>query len=131
EGHAAAAAPGANLPLAVVLGDHGDVEPGERPHVAHGPPRGGGEQHHDLLGGQAGDHLLDPRIRSPRGGIDAAKKLELALERSHNWGLGGGVEAGGRPRPAPASVAEIPARSATARAWRAASSRLPSEISSV
>ena len=92
EGHAAAAAPGADLALAVVLGDHGDVEPGERPHVADRPARGRGEQHHDFFAGQAGDHLLDARIGGPRGRIDTAQQVELALERGHDRWLDQRVE---------------------------------------
>src|SRR5438876_9346446 len=66
ERDASAAAVGADLALAALLGDRGHVESRQRPNVAHRPTRGRRDQRHDLLARERHDHLRDARIGGPR-----------------------------------------------------------------
>src|SRR2546425_8276523 len=62
ERDAPAAAVGADLALAALLGDRGHVESRQRPDVADRPARGRRDQRHDLLARERHDHLRDAWI---------------------------------------------------------------------
>ena len=92
EGDATAAAIAAHLALAVLFHDHGDVEPGQRPDIAHRPAGRRGDEHHHVLAAQARDDLPHARIGCARGGIHLAEELDLAVEGRGDGRFGESVE---------------------------------------
>ena len=78
---AAAAAGGALLALAVLLGDAGDAEADERLDVADDDAGRGHHQDDLLLDAEAGQHVGDARIVAARRDVDLVEQRDLVVER--------------------------------------------------
>src|SRR2546425_139126 len=92
ERDAPAAAVGADLALAALLGDRGHVESRQRPDVADRPARGRRDQRHDLLARERYDHLRDAWIGGPCRAVHLSQKVELPREVGRERRLGERVE---------------------------------------
>src|SRR2546430_2657266 len=92
ERDAPAAAVGADLALAALLGDRGHVESRQRPDVADRPARGRRDQRHDLLARERHDHLRDAWIGGPCRAVHLSQEVEFPREVGRERRLGERVE---------------------------------------
>jgi hypothetical protein len=90
QAEASTAAARAHLAAAVLLGDDGDRQPHQRPHVGRQRAIGARHQHHVVLAREAGHDLRHARVARAGQLLDLLEQLHLggAVER------GDGIEAG-------------------------------------
>ena len=99
ERDAPASSVGADLALAVLLHDDGDVQPGQRADIAHREARGCRDEDDDVLAAQARDDLLDARVESAGRPVHLEEQRDLPVQGGRDGRLGQRVEIVGAAGP--------------------------------